>query len=372
MRNAIATFIISATVALLPVYNRVSFVDMSRTSKDNLLMVILAFLTLLINDEKRKLPFHGWCTVVIAILFSVLNQHSVASIVTIIQTAYFLIAVFFFVRLYECLDFKWLDNILDGMCVGVIIQCVFVGLAHFGIPLEFLISDIFNDGIRIDGVLTPVFGSSFGSLANPNMLGSYVAICSMAFMREKWVLFSPLAIICLLSTGSIMGLASFTVGLFYFFGHQFKKPIFLLAIVSMLAMPFFDLSGVDSGRFAIWKELLKNLSIEQLLIGSGLGWFADKGFALNGARVIQEHNAFLTLLNSFGLVGVAIFAKYLWKFLNNNQESRLFSTILFVAFCNSYGHFTLHQSTVIIPIIVALVVCSIGEKYDELEWRIAS
>ena len=364
MRNAIANLLISFVIALLPIYNRLSTVDMNRTSKDNLLMILFGFIAVLFGKSVREFPLKAWIVSAVALFLMIFNQHNVASINVMMYSFYASAGLFFFIRFYECFESKYLNWILDGMCVGALIQALFIALNIYGISPEIWIMGLFNDSVHVNGNILNSFGASPGSLGNPNLAGGYLALCSLAFFRKKWVFLLPISIFALAATGSAMAIASFLVGAVYYFKGNLasKRSAYLLTIFAMILVSYTGLNGLDSGRLEIWQIMFSKIELSDYIFGNGVGWFQDIRISWEGSVVGQEHSGFLTLFNTFGLLGALTFLGYLWKFIGREDDNRLFSAIAFTSFCNAYGHFSIQQSTMMIIILVTVAVCAVKEN----------
>ena len=374
MRNAIASIIIALAVALLPVYSRYTTVDMNRTAKDNLFLILCGLIAIVFRDVKRDFPQKGWIALVIAFFLSVFNQHNVASINVMMYSFYFMGGAILLVRVYECIEQSHIELILNAMCVGALIQFVVISLALLGFSIESHVASFFHNEIKINGDIFSHFGASQGTLGNPNLSGGYLALCSLAFFRKKWIYLLPLSLFALLATGSAMAVASFLAGAGFLFKGNIisKRNIYLLSIFSMLTSLFTGLGKMDSGRHEIWRMAVAKVDKSDYLFGNGLGWFQDIGLAWSQTIVRQEHSGFLTLFNAFGLVGVVGLLYFLWIYTNKKDVNKLFSAITFAAFCNAYGHFSIQQSTMMIIIIVSVAICAIKDEDNELGRGIAS
>lgn len=371
MRNAIASMILALTIALLPVYNRIAVLDMNRTSKDNLFLVICTLTSLMFSHRQREFPLKGWVALAIAFFLIVVNQHNVASINVAIYSFYSVCSIALFVRFYECFERKYLEWFLNAMCAGVIIQAVYVAFNLSGHSLELIIAGIFNDNLEVKGTIFNTFGSSPGSLGNPNLLGGYVALCIPAFFRKKWVYLIPIALFVLIASGSVISILSAAAGLAYYATRNkiHKKWFYASASFAMILFFFTGMNGMDSGRLEIWQNNLSMLERTNWIIGNGVGWFQDQRAMWGGAVVAQEHSGFMTILNTFGVFGLLYLAYFLVIYCLKKEANKLFSTVLFIAFCNAYGHFSIQQSTMMVVIILAAAICSAKDEDEfNMEW----
>lgn len=359
-RGALVNLLIGITIALLPLYNRIAQYDFNRTSKDNLLVIILGFLTVMLPASKRMGGVAIYLALIYGLFLLVLNQWNVLSVIVMFQTFYIASAMIFFVHFYEKHDEDSIQYILNGMIVGALIQAPMAILGYFGIEVYSKFVGLFSD---VYLVKLPGAGSTgaIGSLGNSNIMAGYLAITSLAFLsiKRKWLVVIPL--IALFLTGSIMGIVSVLAGIAYYINHKInfleKWEVYILTIMGMIAYPFTGI-GHDSGRIIGWGKSLSLVDWHHFFIGKGAGWFSDQKIAITDHQLLlQEHNSFLSLFNVFGMAGFVLLAPLFVKFLNKQDENIVFPAILFTAFCNSYGNFTLHISTIAIIIIVTACIC---------------
>lgn len=361
-RGATANLILGAVIALLPLYLRVAPFQFDRISKDNLLVFIFFIVGAFLGDRKRSAP----CLMVIAMVYGIvslaLNQWAVHSLNVMFQAVYIASGIVFFWHYFEKHSRGSLDFILNGMSVGCIIQCLLSIAEIFGI---FNYQDVvlfFAPGakaIRLDPV---GIGHLAGSLGYKNCLAAYLGLTGISLFRRGWWGFVPVAVFCLLGADSIMGSAAFCAGAAYLLNSKFniikKIWIYLISILAMITIVFTGLSGADSMRFRAWKYMLSGVDGWHFLFGKGPGWFPDMGMILEDKTTMaQEHNEFLSAFNIFGIIGLALLLPIFIRFIKQDDERPIFAAILFAGFINSYGHFSLHQSTTAIIIIVAAAVC---------------
>lgn len=366
-RGALINLLIGVVIALLPLYNRVTFLDFNRTSKDNLLVILFGLLGVLMPNKTRELPKYSWFLLITGLFFLIINQHNVLSINVMFHTFYIVSGMFFLVRFYECYESESKEFILNGMCAGAIIQSLIIFSSALHLDLYNAFFKLINpDAIIVGQDFFPA-GKSIGTLGYGNLAGSYLALTSLAFLRGKWTYYLPITVLALTFTNSAMGVGSFVVGALYYLNqekHFSKLKIYLLATISMIGMFFIGAKGADSGRFEIWNDLFSRVNLKHFLIGMGPGWFPDAKLTWHETSIVQEHNEYLAFFNIFGLIGVILIIPLLVKFFKSQVQCRLFSAIMFVAFCNCYGHFALHQSTTAIIILVTIVICAVERKHS--------
>lgn len=363
-RGALANIFLSVSIALLPIYNRITVVDFNRTSKDLLLLTLLSVACILLSDSVRKMNKWMWIFLSYGTFFAVFNQSNVISLNVITQTINIMVCFTFFAAYYERHDSETTHYLFYGMMVGSVIQSIFALSSYYNYELYYIVvkalmsteASIFSSG---GGSVNAV-----GSLGNSNLLSSYLCMTIPAFMYAKryWKVLAVIPIAALIHTNSLMGMLSLLAGVFYYINIERKIVakwlFFVLSGVGMVALPFLPLN-VDNGRFEPWKINLSMVDLKHFLIGKGPGWFADVKILIAKSEVYfqQEHNSFLAIFNVYGIIGFILLAPIFIKFLKSEDKNKIMSSILFISFCNSYGHFTLHQSTVVIVILIAACTC---------------
>lgn len=365
-RGRMINILLGVTIALLPLYTRISQLDFNRTSKDNLLVIIFGVLCFLMPERKRSLPTSLLLGLLYCAIGLAFNQWNIISVNVIVLTFYALSGILFFANYYERHTREGIAHILTGMKAGALIQAILIFFNYFGMNIYFdfvcWITGSSYYSINIDRTDNLV-----GSLGNTNLIASYLALTSLAFLESKnrkWLIVIPIAATVL--TRSTMGIGSLAAGILYYLNNQTrlfsKLEIFLISSVAMFFAFFMGVVGADSGRFEGWSRNFELVTVKHFFFGMGAGWFPDKRILiLKEALLGSEHNAFLTAFNVFGIAIFLFLIPSIYRFIMKEDKKPVFSAILFAAFINSYGHFTLNQSTVAIIIIVAACIC-LGDK----------
>lgn len=365
-RGVIVNILIGITIALLPLYIRIGAYDFQRTAKDNLLVIIFGFLGFLLPSSVRKVSWSMLIALVYALFFLVINQWNILSINVMFQTFYICTGLLFLFSYYEKHDAESTHFILNGMIAGSLIQSVLAIPGYWGIDL-YRMAIVFLTGGNPTIVVPDGQGAVIGSLGNINLTASYLSLTLMAFLdlkKLRYLVIIPIA--ALLLNGSLMGIFAAIAGACYYLNLKFnfvkKWKIYTAAISAMIIYP---LSGIghDSGRIEIWKNVLGLNTLKGVIFGNGAGWFPDQKLVqIKDVILVQEHNEYLAFFNIFGLLGIIVIAPMFYKFITTEDKGKIFPSILFVAFCNSYGHFAIHQSTSAIIIIVTAAICLAGGK----------
>lgn len=368
-RGKIANLLLGLSIALLPLYTRIVAVDFTRTSKDNLMVVLFLLIGIFLGASKRTMSKFLYIGLAYSLFMVVFNQHNVLSFNVLFQTFYITSGICFFVNYYEKHDEESTDLILCGMIAGSIIQSVFIHFQYHGYEIYYWIIEFLFPGKY--QLTSPGAGISntVGSFGNNNLSASYLALTSLAWFRVKHWWWIVLPITALFLTNSMMGIGSLIAGLLYYCNNGMIKKwlIYLISIIGMIVVPFIPYNIGDSGRFAVWEKLFSMVDIWHFIFGKGPGWFADSKISVgNGEKFFQEHSAFLSVFNTFGALLLVILLPVFYKFVMTKDKNRVFSSILFVAFCNSYGHFSLSQSTVTIIIIAVAAICLAEGNKDEI------
>lgn len=356
--GAISNLLLGITIALLPLYTRLSKGDFSRTSKDNLCVLVFLVLLLILPEKKRKLPDIFKLGLVYGLSLLILNQYNPASVVVMLHTFYISIGLIFFVSFYQRHETDSEYLILNGMSVGCLIQCLIVFCNKLDFKVYFELIRLFNPtAISLDSGFPGI-----GSLGNPNLLSAYVALTAISLFRKKWWIFLLFPLIALAISGGLMGYFSFAAGTIYYLNHKFKiihkSWFYILSSILMVALYFTGINGHDTKRILGWKRIFSEVDLSHFLIGKGPGWFFDHGAVLSVNEIlVQEHNEFISIFNFFGIIGVALIAAIVFPLVFKKDKVEIFPSILFAAFINSYGHFTLHQSTTAIIVIVSAAIC---------------
>lgn len=352
--GVIVNVIIAISMALLPLYIRVVQFDFSRTSKDNLAVVIMSLVAILI-PQRRKISNYARFVVVYMVLILAFNQYFVASINVMFQTFYLLIGIVFAVKFYEGFDMDSRHIIKHGLIVGALIQIASSLLDMAGINLYGYVIESITNSKQI-AMNVPDFGGTF---AHSNLLGSYLALASMLALPNIF-LFS-IIFIGLLMTKSAMAIAAGIAGLIYYFNYKkgIINPVLLYigAIIAMICVYFIGAFGLDSDRFSTWNKIFLDVDLHHFLIGKGAGWFPDAMYTNGAEKMQQEHNEFISFFNIFGIIGVGLVTPFLKNI--SKQRDASFAALCFCGFVSCFGHFNFHVSTIALTLIVSACI-SIG------------
>lgn len=354
---------IGAAIAFLPLFIKVAEYDMSRVSKDNLLVILLALFSFMLPKKERSLPVVGWMMLAYGLCFLVFNQWTPLSISVQYQTFYIASGLIFFCSFFEKHDERSVTHILNGMAIGCIIQSVITIVTWAGYPIYFEVIKLIVNAERSVGTNY----NGVGSLGQSNLLSAYLALTTISLFRKRLLFLLPIPLAALLIANSMMGYATLAAAICFYLNLKLnlinKLYFYALASFGMITVYFTGLNGHDTARFSSWKTIFERMDSSHILIGRGPGWFFDHPVVTPFNEIMkQEHNEFISCVNIFGVIGLAFVFAMAPALMR--AKSLLWQSIVFAGFINCYGNFTLHQSSTALILIVATAIClAEGRKY---------
>ena len=87
-RALIVNILLGLTIAFLPLFRKVSYVDIDRMSKDNLFLVVMISTMLFLPKKLREAPCLIWGFFVYAFILIIINQWEPASINVFYQSTF--------------------------------------------------------------------------------------------------------------------------------------------------------------------------------------------------------------------------------------------------------------------------------------------
>ena len=176
-----------------------------------------------------------------------------------------------------------------------------------------------------------------GVLNNSNLTAAYIGILSFFLLKHKHWLGLVISFIALAILGSLMGLATFAAVIFSFYIGKIinYRYLYFMLIIAMIGA-FFLIKGADNGRFEVWSKCLENFTF----LGKGFGSFSLGANIVQGTKVIRnEHNVYLSSLNTFGICGFLFLLNLIRKTINSSYAPMIFGISV-----NFYGNFTIYSS----------------------------
>jgi len=378
--------ILGFSIAILPLYLRVTETENNRPSKDFMFYSIATIVVIMAGRKLRSLNAYTKGILLYAVIMAAYLPDHVFSTNVMVHTISMLFGIVFFVKYFEVCDEGDIQPIYDGMMIGSIIQGTIGVGGYFGIEMYHRLMDfaesypnvyysLAKERYTLDWIFRDVRATSVGggpgnvvgSLGNSNLLASYICLTLPAFLTDRTKWFKYLALIpftALILSESYMGILALIAGAIYYLNYRLqiihKGWLYLGAIHVMFVAPWWvaPIKHVtfDGGRFYVWKNMLTGLSLSHWIIGRGPGWYPDQRFIMEDGQtaLIQEHNSFLTIFNAYGLLGFVLLAPLFYRFIKAKDTNPVVSLVLFIAFCNAYGHFLIQQSTGMLIVIIFL------------------
>lgn len=367
------------SIAFLPLFLIINRYDTTRSAKDFTFLLICAVAILLAGQVKRHYRYLRSVAIflIVAIFF---NSSEMLNANTVMHEIGIIMGALLFVKYYECSNAKTSKYLFDGMMLGALIQGTIGICGYFGIELYFKGLEFTNvssigwyysvaKGAYIFEIVpmhidffTPGGGAQnvVGSLGNNNLTASYLCMTIPAFLKRKHLSFlAVIPITALILSTSMMGILPLIAGCLYLINHRYsllpKWSMYTAAIVAMVTAPFLNIHGADNGRFEFWKQMLSGFSAQHWIFGGGPGWFINQKMRIEPTVLMeQEHNSYLTFLNTYGIIGCAILIPIFIRYLKGRDTDIVVGTIIFIVFCNAYGHFSIQQSTVVLIMLPML------------------
>jgi hypothetical protein len=400
--GALLNLFLGIGASLIPLYRHLSFGDVDRTSKEiAFVMMALFSVACLMPFKRRSAPLVLKLFPMLALFAFLFNQYFPMSMALIHQALMTGAGLMFLVCLYESIDVERIDYFYNALSIGVILQALIGILEYFKIyiyrdVLEWLnrpesrqwmiewakihkpewtaqkISElkIFYDPYN------PKTNGVIGTLKDQNTFGAYLSICSVVLLRPYWSAALPIVavavILCKSLTPVVTLLTVICMWAWVIMGLPQKSAYgaILAAIICGIGGLAYLGGGHDSLRFAMWRDIISMIDLSSLkgwkdfIFGHGFGWYAEQFLVYGGAKARQEHNNYLTILNTFGLSGVILFFMVIAKGIGRHS-SPIIPASMAAILVNGVANFSLYQAVLIIPMAVMLCTAIItNEKND--------
>lgn len=376
--------IAGVVIALLPLFNFSTFFDDQRGSRLFLGAIVCVFLMLLMGEKKRMAPWWIWGAVVLIFVHASFNwidvfpgytKNSPDLIIDLaknkamalrigifLKSIYIAIYSAFFVSFLERFDRTGVGYLADGLAIGCLLQSTLVLFKFLGIDIYTYFYEIIYPNSSLKLNIAPELANARGSLGNPNVLGSYLSIGIWTFLRGKWIYLTPIVLIALFLTNSVLSMAVIGAVLicFYFWEKINFKILIPSVTIAYFILAGFDPAGVFNGRSGILNAVFSKFSIETLVMGGGTGWLGLNRLLINDAWIAEEHSELVASVVAMGIIGALIYFSLFLKALHMSTRST-FSLVVLACFINSLGHFTFHLAPTLFVFITFLAV-AIGRR----------
>lgn len=280
------------------------------------------------------------------------------------QHSYFAFQAVFYAMIWYAVIVKSVDSVdplLNAICIIALCNIAFM----------------FLQLLDMDPWFEPIHGYKgflFGLAGNINSASALLAFCFPAFMRRKWVYFTPLLIFGLILTKSMGGTVALVCGLvFYFWMYGIRFfPLTILLVGLILYGSFVDTNtsnSLNARLTVVWETL--GYYTQHWVFGSGIGHFkiqVGKTFLypIHNLYWMTAHNEFVQGLFEMGIafpfiVGgyfVSVYRRFMDGFpvgvammSLRSRTAILPVTALIIISANSMVHFPFHiASTAMIAV----------------------
>lgn len=356
----IFSLLIGCIVSFLPLYTRFSTVNLDRVSKAFLLLLIIPFLQIVPFKKIRSVQNEIKFIFAACIFHMALFQFDPSSFSGIFGSIAIALWMIFFIKYHEHYTSEVI--ILNSLVIGSAIQCVISFSQYAG-------HDIYSSAMLLlngDVKLVSMEENHFGSFANSNLFGAYLALCFPAFFRPKFIYFAPIILLFVFLSKSLMAIAACAAAITLYAKKNREKELYILAPIVFFTI-ILSISGLTSGRLDLWSTLVIKVDVMHFLFGMSPSWFDSLGLNISKNLVNNEHNEFFSAFNIFGIFGLlsCIFMHKLC--IENKGKNILFGCITFAGFVNMLGNFPLHYAPLAIIIIISLAHCIKGNYVSNMD-----
>lgn len=332
-----------AVIIALPLFMRVGLAAPGRFSKDSLFFSSVLVSVMLFGLQRVK-GFGLVLAMLAALAF--ISQDDFTSARVIYQFLGLSLGSILFLQFFslKLSDIRTIEKCLAIACViqafFVLVNVVFNYHLYSSI-IEFLYS---AKSTYTGGNIPPV-----GTLGNSNVSSSFIAL-TIPFLIYQFPYAAPVAGLALISTGSVMAMAS---SLLAFCLSAPSRLVKIVPVVLALVLAFMR-PDLFSGRLEIWQNGLKFSTFW----GRGLGFIADnyRKYFAHELPVAQLHNEYLEFWIAFGVPGLFLLGLFLCHVKIRTIELR-YKIAAFTCLIGSMGHFIFHlSSTALVAIFIFAVI----------------
>jgi O-antigen ligase len=240
-------------------------------------------------------------------------------------------------------DDKQKNTILKVMSWVGLVMAIYVILQFFRIDQFYKLANT-NEAL---GTPSNRLG---GTLGHPTLVSPFIAmlipIC--LYLKKYW--FAGIMVIAVLLTKSQIAIGVLVVTLIFFCALKNRKTAIRISILSLIFLFLFitayfqnpkikSLVG-DSGRFAQWQQILKDVKAPVVkglektypFTGLGIGSFKYIYHVKNNNTFNQAHNEYLEILYNTGIIGLFLFLMALWTILKGEYFKDRYRKYLLTSF----------------------------------------
>ena len=253
--------------------------------------------------------------------------------------------VFFYLLISSKINKNLIFNIIS---IAGLIQALWCICNFFGIEPYYEIFNLFGKKLLFERYQA---GQGIGALGNTMLSGAFIALCAPSLFRPKWAYIVPIYLLGIITTNSLMSLATLVGIILYYFYSKYVQlkflPYFGLIIVCSCFIFFgFPEYGyfTDNDRLKLWTVSLNN--IHNWFIGNGLGNFPNEIpniilMDANQSKPMHAHSEYVESIYAFGVIGIAPIVYFFYQSIKKTNNIILLSAIFGIAI-NCFGNFTFH------------------------------
>lgn len=356
----ILSLLIGCIIIFLPLYTRFSSVNVDRVSKALFLLLLVPIIQLIQIKKIREFPSGLKLGFITCILHMIIFQFEPASFSGIFSSIAVGLGMILLVKYHE--SYKSEEIILNSLVIASLTQCVISFSQYMGFDIYANLILLLNQSVSLHVNET----NTFGSFANSNLFGSFLALCLPAFFRKKIFYFAPIILVFILLSKSIMAIAATLAGVMMFFKKDLEKYLYI-SFPFLIALGIYLFPNESSGRIELWDGLVHRVDILHFIIGKSASWFDSLDLKIGSEFINNEHNEFLSVFNVFGIFGLLFFIYIFLKVIENNGKSLIFGCITLTSFVNMLGNFPLHYAPTALIIIIAIAHCIKGDYVSNLD-----
>lgn len=335
-------------IAIMPLYISISGVFDTRSPKDFLLgfsaiVSLCLFGIPKINDIIKLL-----CGVLVGWIY--FTKFDYQNFLWIYQSLMFSFALLVGLQFYTISDDENYPILLNGICVAVVTQAIICFLNKFGFNWYLFLFDIIGQKVQYNKIQG--YSGVIGSLGNPNIVGSFMAVGLGAFFRKKWVWGLLLVVPAILLTKSHTPVIVALISVAAYFSHKRVSVKYLipgLCVVGTFILPLF----YESHRTSNWVVIIPR-AFRRFFSGWGLGHWPNVSsfYSVGPSNFTKMHNEYLELFYSLGAFGLVICALIYFFIMISKQRNFLAISIGGMASC--FTHFSFHSSPTALILMAAL------------------
>lgn len=355
-------------VALLPLYIRISTVDLERVSKTNALLCLIPILVLFFGERARSFPSILKIILIAAMFHLIIFQYEPAAMVGIYQSISICVGILFLIKYHESYSVNENNIIFNSICIGALIQCVIAITQLFNFDLYGWIILYFNPQSVASGSYVEGHKAIFGSFQNPNVLGAYLAMCLPAFIRSKNLVFLGVIVFAIIiAAGSLIPIAAAVIVISYFIFSRFEKFYYIGYPIAFFSFCFL-FPDYTSERAKIWLWYLDKIDLRHFLIGKSASWMPLNVMQIGTGFVTNIHNDIFALFNIFGILSVLAVGYIIHLVVKNKDKNKIFGATLLSSFVIMLGSFPMHIASTSFLTLIALAHCLKGSYVSNMEW----